>query len=133
MDSNDDLAEFFPIDAIPEILGLDTVSALRRMAGNKKLYQKILRKFYTTQKSSAELIRSHLKESHLTEAEMIAHTVKGVAANIGYSALEIAAGELNQALKTNNPATEISSLVDVYERTLNDFTNQLKAFFGNTV
>lgn len=64
---------------------------------------------------------------------MIAHTVKGVAANIGYSALEITAGELNQALKTNEPATEISSLLDVYERTLNNFTNQLKAFFGNAV
>ena len=133
MDSNDGLAEFIPIDAIPEISGLDTVGALHRMAGNKKLYQKILRKFYTTQKDSAELIRSHLKESNLVEAEMIAHTVKGVAANVGYSALEIAAGELNQALKTNEPATEISSLLDVYERTLNDFTNQLKAFFGNAV
>lgn len=133
MDTNDDLADSIPIDSIPEISGLDTVGALRRMAGNKKLYQKILRKFYTTQKDSAELIRFHLKESNLAEAEMIAHTAKGVAANIGYSVLEIAAGELNQALKINKSETEITSLVDVYERALNDFTNQLKAFFGNAI
>ena len=43
MDTNDDLADSIPIDSIPEISGLDTVGALRRMAGNKKLYQKILR------------------------------------------------------------------------------------------
>lgn len=133
MDTNDDLADSIPIDSIPEISGLDTVGALRRMAGNKKLYQKILRKFYTTQKDSAELIRSHLKESNLVEAEMIAHTVKGVAANVGYSALEIAAGELNQALKINKSETEITSLLDEYEKTLSFFTDQLKSFFGNAV
>lgn len=49
------------IDTIPEISELNTVNALRLMAGNKKLYHKILRKFYTSQKNSGELIREKLK------------------------------------------------------------------------
>ena len=50
-----------------------------RLAGNKKLYRKLLRQFADTEADTAHRIASALAENDRALAERLAHSVKGVA------------------------------------------------------
>ena len=43
-------------DALPEVPGLNTADGLVRVAGNKKLYRKLLRQFSSTKADAAQRI-----------------------------------------------------------------------------
>ena len=83
---------------IPEIPGVDSRSAILRIDGNKKLYLWLLRTFLEKQVNAAAAIGRALDEEDLPLAERLAHTSKGIAGNIGASALEHAAAMLEAAL-----------------------------------
>jgi two-component system sensor histidine kinase/response regulator len=94
-------------DALPEVPGLNTAEGLMRVAGNQKLYRKLLRQFSTTEADAAQRIAAALAENDRTLAERMAHTVKGVAGNIGASAVQNAAASLEKAIAGSAPAAEI--------------------------
>jgi CheY-like chemotaxis protein len=79
--------------------GFDREGALKRMGGNAELYKRLLRSLLNTQSDAVERLDQALKRHDLGEAERIAHTVKGVAANLGATALADAAGCLDDELK----------------------------------
>ena len=68
---------------VPEIDGVDVVGGLKRVAGNKKLYRSLLTQFAEKQGDAATQISEALKSGDANLAERIAHTVKGVAGNLG--------------------------------------------------
>ena len=70
-------------DELPDVPGLNTAEGLMRVAGNKKLYRKLLRQFSNTEADAAHRIASALAENDRALAERLAHSVKGVAGNIG--------------------------------------------------
>ncbi|MBU0680343.1 MAG: response regulator [Proteobacteria bacterium] len=77
-----------PSTTIPSALpGIDQVSALRRLAGNKLLYRNLLIQFASDYREILPLIEKYIIAGNLTEASKIVHTLKGVAGNIG--ALEV--------------------------------------------
>jgi len=67
--------------------GLDTTGGLKRVAGNHKLYMKLLRQFVAGQSQTVASIRASLKAGDRKTAERIAHTAKGVSGNIGAAAV----------------------------------------------
>ncbi|MEB3321074.1 MAG: response regulator [Cyanobium sp.] len=85
--------------ALLELEGFDTGGALRRVAGNAGLYRRLLRSFHQTQADALERLERELARNALAEAEHIVHTVKGVAANLGATALADAAACLDDDLK----------------------------------
>ena len=97
-------------DELPEVPGLNVADGLRRVAGNKKLYRKLLRQFSNTEADVAQRIASALAEKDHALAERLAHTVKGVAGNIGAAAVQNAAAHLEKAIKGSAPAAEIDAL-----------------------
>src|SRR5438046_2205311 len=64
-------------------LGLDAQDGLQRVAGNQKLYLKLLRQFVDQQGKAPGQIASALTRGDAALAERLAHTLKGVAGNIG--------------------------------------------------
>jgi CheY-like chemotaxis protein len=78
-------------ETLPTIEGLDTRAGLARCGGNAVLYHKILRKFRDTQADAPQRIRAALAAGDRATAEREAHTVKGVAGNIGADAVQAAA------------------------------------------
>ncbi|HEU0004426.1 MAG TPA: response regulator, partial [Terriglobia bacterium] len=94
-------------DELPVVAGLNTADGLRRVAGNRKLYRKLLRQFSTTEADAAQRIASALAENDRALAERLAHTVKGVAGNIGAPAVQNAAAHLEKAIAASAPAPEI--------------------------
>jgi PAS domain S-box-containing protein len=82
-----------------EIPGIDRASGLKRVAGNEALYRKLLLDFHRDYAASVESTRAALAESRVGDAERQVHTLKGVAGNIGATALYEAARELDDALR----------------------------------
>jgi two-component system sensor histidine kinase/response regulator len=102
------------IEGLP---GIDSATGLRRVAGNEALYRKLLLDFHRDYASSIDRMRAAIREERLTDAERQAHTLKGVAGNIGAMELHRAAQELDSALRLGDPG-KAGSLLPEVERQL---------------
>ena len=92
-------------DGIPtDIPGLDTVAGLKRVRGKRPLYLDLLRKFASGQKDAVAQIRAAQTGGDVSTAERIAHTLKGIAGNLGAAGLQTLAAEAEAAIKAGGPA-----------------------------
>ncbi len=87
------------IEFLPDLPGIDTKTGLERVAGNEKLYRNLLKKFAKNQANSIEEINKALKDNDIKLAKRIAHTIKGVAGNIGATQLQAAAKDLESGIQ----------------------------------
>ncbi|MDR3357443.1 MAG: response regulator [Desulfovibrio sp.] len=62
---------------------IDIDAGLAATGGNKKLYHNLLNRFVARYGQGASLLRKLLKKESNAEAARLAHTIKGVAANLG--------------------------------------------------
>jgi CheY-like chemotaxis protein/signal transduction histidine kinase len=85
--------------SLPDLPGIDTTVALERLGGNADLYISLLQGFVQQQAASDKAISKALSADDHALAEREAHTVKGVAANLGMEALLAVSGELEAAIK----------------------------------
>ncbi len=98
------------MDGLRSIPGLDVAQGLRRTMGKQPLYQDMLRKFSAGQAHAVvDLLHSLDAADHAT-AERTAHTLKGVAGNIGASLLQASAAQLERAIHRQEPAAAIHAL-----------------------
>jgi two-component system, sensor histidine kinase and response regulator len=103
---------------IPEsIQGIDVVNGLTRVAGNKKLYRKLLLSFKANNVDSTHAIRKSLDSDDMEDAERLVHTIKGVAGNIGANDLFTSAAAMEAALRYSDE--------EQYERLLEAFAEEL--------
>jgi CheY-like chemotaxis protein len=96
-------------NAIPVIADLDTADGLTRVAGNRKLYLKLLCQFVEQQGPAVTQITEALARSDAALAERLAHTLKGVAGNIGAKPVQAAAAVLEKAIRSKAPASDVES------------------------
>jgi two-component system, sensor histidine kinase and response regulator len=104
-----------------QIEGIDIKSAMGRVAGNEKLLHKLLGRFVETQSDTAIRIKTAIDKNDLESATRDAHTIKGLAGNLGADLLFHYAQNLETLLKKGRPdqldttletfATELSSLM----------------------
>jgi PAS domain S-box-containing protein len=90
--------------------GLDLQKGLATMMGNERLYQRQLRKFWQTQARFGEQFQAARSDPDPMAATRAAHTLKGLAGNIGASRLQCAAGLLEKACETGGAAGIESAL-----------------------
>ncbi|HEY6896523.1 MAG TPA: response regulator [Rhodocyclaceae bacterium] len=100
-------------DAEPpiEIPGLDVAGGLRRVLGKQTLYIAMLRKFGAGQAHTVAAIRTALDDGDGAVAERLAHTVRGVAGNIGAAEVQARAATLETALREKQPRHRIDELL----------------------
>ncbi|MBP7080778.1 MAG: response regulator [Rhodocyclaceae bacterium] len=115
---------------IPSVVGLDTADGLLRVAGNRKLYLKLLREFSVQQVDAPAQIAAQLAAGDRASAERIAHTVKGVAANLGAKRVQSAASELEQAIKSGVDPGRLESLQQQFAAVLSALISQLHTALG---
>jgi PAS domain S-box-containing protein len=85
---------------------VDLVEALARMGGDKALLDKVLRKFVDGQAETADAIRAALRTEDRATAERLAHTLKGLAGNVGATDLAHAAQAVEAAAATSLAADD---------------------------
>ena len=94
---------------LPSVEGLDTADGLMRVAGNRRLYLKLLRQFVDQQAETPLRIGEALTAGDRAVAERLAHTVKGVAGNLGAGVVQAAAAALEQAIAARGDADRIEA------------------------
>jgi signal transduction histidine kinase/CheY-like chemotaxis protein len=89
---------------LPEIDGVDIKDGLKRVGGNRRLYRDLLIKFAAKHSDAGLQISDALHIGDHSTAERIAHTVKGVAANLGIKPVQFAAEKLEKAIRESDSA-----------------------------
>ncbi|MCW5213671.1 Hpt domain-containing protein, partial [Desulfobulbus sp. TB] len=82
--------------------GLHFIEALQRIEGNKKLYLKLLKNFCREHKESSKKISVLLEKNDRQGLRHFAHSLKGVAANIGMADVQKLAGYAEQRAESGS-------------------------------
>jgi len=90
-----------PPGELGDLPGLSVQNALRNLNGNRSLYKKLLNSFAESYENVPQQIRDALDAGDQQLAVRLAHTVKGVAANLGALCLASVAGDLENTLAAN--------------------------------
>src|SRR5436189_3051564 len=96
----------------------------------RKLYWKLLRQFSVQQSGAPGQITELLKSGDRPAAERTAHTVKGVAGNLGVKTVQVAAGELEKAIHDGADAARLEPLRQQFATVLTPFVHRLRAALG---
>jgi two-component system sensor histidine kinase/response regulator len=93
---------------LPAVAGLDTQTGLSRIGGNAGLYLKLLRQFVEHQGEAVEQIGNAIAGGDGALAERLAHTLKGVAGNIGATSVQSVSGVLEKLIRNRAGADELA-------------------------
>jgi CheY-like chemotaxis protein len=108
--------------SLPKLPGVDTQSGLARVGGKVGVYRKILQQFAKSQADAPARIRGALQGHDTATAEREAHTLKGVAGNIGAGEIQAAATRLETAIKQGS---DTEARIRALERILSELVESL--------
>jgi two-component system sensor histidine kinase/response regulator len=119
-------------DCLPSIAGLDTTDGLSRVAGNRKLYLNLLRQFSEQQRPVVKEIGAALGRGDFSLAERLAHTLKGVAGNIGAKTVQSAASTLEKLIRHRASPAELESAMQSVSAALDPLVAQIESALNAT-
>lgn len=106
------------LSPLPGFAGIDVEAGLARVRGNQKLYRELLLKFKQKYSTIGDVLLTFGHEqSTLKEVQALAHTMKGVAGNIGAGTLAQLAAELEQVARDGD--------LDEAKKVVSFFTEEL--------
>jgi CheY-like chemotaxis protein/HPt (histidine-containing phosphotransfer) domain-containing protein len=116
--------------ALPGLAGIDTAFGLRNVAGNRKLYVQLLDRFRASQRRAGTDIRADFEAGLRADAGRRAHTLRGVAGNIGARELQTLAQAVEEgmAIEFANPFV-LARGVAALETAVEDLMRSLDRFF----
>jgi two-component system sensor histidine kinase/response regulator len=112
---------------LPVAPGLDSAQGLRRVAGNSKLYVRLLGQFADGQGDTARQFARAMAAGDAELAQRLAHTVRGSAANLGAVTVAAAAGALEKAVRDGADRASLDLLQERLETTLGALVTALRA------
>jgi CheY-like chemotaxis protein len=100
-------------DSTGETAGIDSAAALARMGGNRGMYDRLLIRFHENQGDVVDRLQADRQLGDSAAMILRAHTLRGLAANIGAISLSRLAGELEEKLRKGTPVDgeEIGALL----------------------
>jgi two-component system, sensor histidine kinase and response regulator len=113
------------IPSIPSVEGLNTKDGLSRVAGNQKLYVKLLRQF-TEQEAAIDQIAEALETNDWSLGERIAHTIKGVAGSLGAVRVQQAAAAMEKSIRERSASNLLKPVLKEFNVVLKDFISRLR-------
>ena len=114
------LAHSLPMEGVP---GISIRDGLASVSGNQKLYKKLLRRFRDHYASTPSEIVAAMDAGRDEDAARLAHTLKGVAANLGAKKLAGSSAALEMALREGRD--DAKALVGNIETDLNEVSRSL--------
>ncbi|MCU6497728.1 response regulator [Rugamonas sp. A1-17] len=111
-------------ELLPVVAGLRMEAALQRVGGNVKLMRKLLSRFVETQFDAMQRIATAIENNDLAGATREAHTVKGLAGNIGAGGMADAAGKVEQMLAMGATKGRDEAIADMANE-LNDLVARI--------
>ncbi|MBF0192387.1 MAG: response regulator [Magnetococcales bacterium] len=103
---------------LPEVLpGIDLEDGLRRVAGNRALFARLILEFCRKYRRAGETLRQALADGEVGEARRVLHTLGGMAGNLSARDLHGTINALRNAIKQGNSG-EIPVLLDQFDQHL---------------
>ena len=87
---------------LPSLPGIDVASGLTRVAGNKKLYLKLLRHVAADAPVTKEKMSAAIENGDAQAIRDLAHSLKGASANLSLTDVAAAAEHMEMAAKAND-------------------------------
>lgn len=109
--------------------GIDVESGLKRVAGNKGLYLKLLRQVAGDAPATREKMTAAVMDGDAQAVREIAHSLKGAAGNLSIINLQAAAEQLEMAAKAEDFGALVIHL-DGLEQALNEFVAAVSTLEG---
>ncbi len=92
---------------LADLPGISAAQGLATTQNNGRLYRKLLIRFYQTQSCFEQDFRHAQTDSDRDAAARVAHSLKGAAGNLGMTAVEKAAGALEQASRRGDDNVDV--------------------------
>jgi two-component system sensor histidine kinase/response regulator len=108
------------------ITHLDVQDGLTRVAGNHALYQKLLRQFSDQASTVTGQLTNALDQGYTALAERLAHTLKGVAGNIGAKPVQAAAGAVEKLIREGAAAPAVKAAITEVAGVLSPLLGELQ-------
>ena len=123
------------VNELPESLaGFDLPAGLKRLAGNKPLYRKLLLDFGAKYTGAAGEIREAINAEDFENAHSLVHNLKGLAGNLAATYLQTAAVNLEKLVKgvqeTPPSADELNQKLSALEATLDQALESARSLGG---
>ena len=116
-------------DTLPHIAGVDFEKGLSTCQQNKNLLRRLLVRFAETQADFCILMNDALQKGDIETASRYAHTLKGVAGNIGATRIQELAAELDANIAAGNGNAMQRQLINALDGalvvTVSDIRNNL--------
>ena len=131
-------ASEFGYDTAPELLlpgvtGIDASFGLSNVAGNATLYLQLLDRFRASQRGAGSGIRADLEAGRLRDVASRAHSLRGVAGNVGARELQALAQEIEEEAGRAGPDLgRLGRGCAALERALADLMDALDGHFART-
>ncbi|MDN3577757.1 response regulator [Chitinimonas viridis] len=113
-------------EAVVQLLGFDTATALERMGGRVEFYHRMLAKLPSALKHTVADLEAALRDGDRATAERLAHTTLGVAGNIGAVELAELAAQMESALRKGS---ETPTLLLAFEAAIDSALAQVEQHF----
>ncbi len=107
------------------IAGLDAELGLRRAMGVKNLYVSMLTRFLEGRRDTPAKVREALQAGDLKAAELLTHSLRGVAGQIGAIRVPVDAQALEQAIHEAQPQPVLEGLLLRLQDSLGELTDAL--------
>jgi HPt (histidine-containing phosphotransfer) domain-containing protein len=115
---------------LPGLAAIDSAFGLRNVAGNKVLYLQLLDRFRASQRDAGFDIRAAFESGRHIDAASRAHTLRGVAGNIGARELQLQAQAVEEAMGAGlAEPTRLAHRVAVLEDALEAVMTALDCYF----
>ena len=108
------------------VAGLDTDLGLRRAMGVQNLYVSMLTRFLEGRRDTPAKVREALQAGDMKSAELLVHSLRGVAGQIGATRVPLHAGALEQAIHEAQPREVIEALLLPLQDTLGELMDALE-------
>ncbi len=107
---------------------LDLPGMLKKLGGKPERISRLLQMFAKNHATDAEEIASHLHNSANAKAKLLAHSLKGVAGNLGLTAVYQSANAINNLIKEDlTPLSLLLTQVDLLKHELETVVQAIQA------
>jgi HPt (histidine-containing phosphotransfer) domain-containing protein len=114
----------------PRVNGLDLEVGLRRAMGVNTLYLSMLKGFVETRRATSEEIRSALELLDLKKAELLSHSLRGIAAQIGATLVPQDAQRLEEAIVAASPNETLVKCLRTLDASLRELIDGLEYYLS---
>ncbi|MGZ3181464.1 MAG: response regulator [Telluria sp.] len=119
--------------SLPGLAGIDTALGLRYVAGNTDLYLQLLERFRSTQRAQPNDLHAELASGRIERLADRAHTLRGVAGNIGARELQATAKAVEEAARAQEiDGAQLARHVGALQGALDGVLDALDRYFAAT-